>query len=305
MASEVILITGYLGAGKTTTLKHVLENLPTNTQAAAIINERASKALDGEVIKTTGYPVKQLANGCVCCDKKAELEEQLQEIINEYNPEILFIETTGVAEPEPLVELLREHELRAILTVIDAQQYKTHGQLGETTKRQIRFSNAVLINKTDRINHQEQKTLTTHIQEINPQTTIYAAEYGKIDAQELLALDKPKLPKTTTTPTTTHASDALTLHEAYSNNPEQAIQELPATITRAKGHLQTPTGTKNIHYAAGLYSEEESQEINPALILIGRIPASTRIQLLNKFKPPKNTTRYLTKNASELLKASK
>ena len=305
MASEVILLTGYLGAGKTTTLKHLLEHLPTNHSAAAIINERATRALDGEVIQTTGYPVKQLANGCVCCDKKAELEEQIQEIINEHNPELLFIETTGVAEPEPLVELLRDHNLRAILTVLDAQQYKTHKQLGETTKRQISFSNAVLINKTDRINEQELQELKKHVQETNPQTTIYTAQYGKINPEELLKLNKPTLPETKQTTPRSHANDALTIHHAYSKNPEKTIQELPEGIVRAKGHLQTPQGTKNIHYAAGLYSEEESQEENPALILIGHIPATTKLRLLKQLKPPTKTASYLKQNASELLKASK
>ena len=305
MASEVILITGYLGAGKTTTLKHLLENLPKNITAAAIINERASKALDGEVIQTTGYPVKQLANGCVCCDKKAELEEQIQEVIKEHNPQLLFIETTGVAEPEPLVQLLREHQLRAILTVIDAQQYKTHQALGDTTKRQIRFSNAVLINKTDRITAKQEQELRARIQEINPKTTIYSAEFGRIQAHQLTNLQPPKLPKNTKTPKHTHASDALTIHDAYNQELEKTIQELPKTITRIKGHVQTPKGQKSIHYAAGLYSEETSNEENPALILLGNIPATTRIALLNKFRPPKNTTSYLKKNASELLKASK
>ena len=293
-STKIILITGYLGAGKTTALKKLLSTIPKKTKAAALINETASKALDGEELQGYGYPVQQLSNGCVCCNKQDELEEQLKEIIHEHKPEILFIETTGLAHPQPLINFLSKQNTptRAIITVIDAKQHEKTQQLGEITKQQITNSSVVIISKTDLVT--ETKELQEKILKINNQVKIYTKK------PTYTQLQKTPQAKLHAKPTTKnkHQDTSLTIRTTTSTEQLQTILSENETITRAKGVI----GNKRFHYAAGLYNEEETNNKEEVIVLIGNITTTQAIKILWKLRPNKHVTNYLRKHVQEILR---
>src|SRR3989339_476716 len=119
MKTPIIIITGYLGAGKTTLLKNILENSgrtnlsSTNSHAskriAIIMNEFGELTIDAKIVQGDNIEIAELLGGCVCCSLTGELEAAIEELIQKVNPEIIILETTGVAEPDAVILDLEEN----------------------------------------------------------------------------------------------------------------------------------------------------------------------------------------------------
>src|SRR5947209_7398437 len=98
--TPITLITGPLGSGKTTLLRHILEARP--AKMAIVMNEFGEIAIDTKVVQGKNVRIAELGGGCVCCSLVGEFEAAVDEIIDEVDPEIIVVETTGVAEPDAL-----------------------------------------------------------------------------------------------------------------------------------------------------------------------------------------------------------
>lgn len=293
-STEIILITGYLGAGKTTTLKKLLQTAPKKSKIAALINETASKALDGEELQGYGYPVQQLSNGCVCCNKQDELEEQIQHIITEHKPKTLYIETTGLAHPQPLINFLDTIQVptRAIITVIDAKQYEKTNQLGSVTKQQIRHSSIVIISKQDLV--EDTSTLQEEITAINKDAKVYV---NKPTHKQIQRTKRPTLNAQKTTKSK-HNDTSLTIRTHTNTQRLQEVLSKHKEITRAKGVINN----KRFHYAAGLYNEEKTAKQEEVIVLIGTINTTQAMKILWQMRPKKGLARYLRVHIPELLR---
>src|SRR3989344_9260016 len=101
-ATPIIILTGYLGAGKTTLLQRLLDE--TDKRLAVIMNEFGELSVDGTIIKGKDVDIVELSGGCVCCSMTGEFEAAVREIIAKAAPDLIVIETTGVAEPDALVD---------------------------------------------------------------------------------------------------------------------------------------------------------------------------------------------------------
>ena len=101
MKTLISIITGFLGAGKTTLLKRIIDNL--DRKFAILMNEFGDVSIDTDIITGKNVNIAELLGGCVCCSLTGEFEEAIKEIIKKYKPEIIIVETTGVAEPDALV----------------------------------------------------------------------------------------------------------------------------------------------------------------------------------------------------------
>lgn len=294
-STSIVLVTGYLGAGKTTRLKHLLQTLPKELKAAALINETAQQALDGDEIHDLGYPTKQLSNGCICCSKQDDLQEELAQLIQTYQPEIVFIETTGLAHPQPLINFLEtlQTPTQAILTVVDAKQYQAKQQLGKITRQQIRHSNIIAISKTDLV--EDTKQLQNDIQQLHPQATILTTKpiYTDIQNAPKLTLQTQQVTKTR------HTQTSITIRTNTQTQTIQHVLHKHPEITRAKGYVQN----KRFHYAAGLYSHEITTKQEPVIVLIGAFSLYNAIQYLYQLRPNKNAISYYLKHVKELIRS--
>lgn len=286
--TKLVLLTGYLGSGKTTTLKHVLTHLPEHVQTAVIINEYAAAGIDGKIIDHKRYTVKELENGCICCSRGRDLKAQIEYLKKTHSPDIILVETTGVAEPEPLLDIIEETKtpIHAVVVVIDAYQYSKKRVLGDVSQRQIRLANLVLLNKQDLVSTDIIDALTDNVHTLNKDATVCSAAHGQLSAKQLLSVAPPRLTErkkarrvhghnTTSLSLTTTSIVSLKALEAL-------LSALPADVARAKGIVRTARGYRLFQYAAGLYTIEPAQppkDKTGVFVFLGPLSMKTRLSL--------------------------
>ncbi|MGB8955879.1 MAG: GTP-binding protein [Tumebacillaceae bacterium] len=197
----VYLLTGYLGAGKTTLLKTLLRHVKAQgLQPAVLMNEFGSESVDTLLLQGTNVPVVDMLEGCVCCTLKGTLPATLRQIIEGYAPDLLFLETTGVASPKELLKELQAPELDGLLTVagvftsVSAKRFpmdltdEANMAINERTMlEQARHADALLLSKTDLVTEEKREALAALLRELNPQATLFTVTKGVVDPTALLA----------------------------------------------------------------------------------------------------------------------
>lgn len=155
----VNLITGFLGVGKTTSIKQLLKNKPTNERWALIINEFGAVAIDQTAFEETtenGLTVREVAGGCICCTANLPMQMTLTLVLRQIKPHRILIEPTGIGHPESILDMLRSKflrdvlDIRATICLVDPRQwqqdkYREH----ETFIDQITLSDVLIANKID------------------------------------------------------------------------------------------------------------------------------------------------------------
>lgn len=192
----VTILSGYLGAGKTTLLNKLLErNVSKNI--VVIENEYSEKGIDNELINPSAQHVFALNDGCICCSLSTHLEETLYDVLNlEQRPEHLIIETTGLADPAPVISsflkddsIISSHfKLDGVITIVDALNFDAHQQ-DDIYKKQIAMSNFVVLNKVAKVEDEELKRIKRQINFMNCDVAIRTTNYSRVDRVDLLKLD--------------------------------------------------------------------------------------------------------------------
>lgn len=112
---KVTLVTGFLGAGKTTLIRHLLAQAPINERWAVLVNEFGDIGLDGAFYSDLGVAITEVAGGCVCCTTSAAFQQGLNQLIRQYNPDRIFIEPSGLGHPKQIIQQLRGDMYRDVL----------------------------------------------------------------------------------------------------------------------------------------------------------------------------------------------
>jgi G3E family GTPase len=155
----VNLITGFLGVGKTTAVRHLLASKPANEYWAVLVNEFGEVGIDGAAIASMGdgLNVVEVPGGCICCTTSPMLRVSLTKLLRAKRPDRLLIEPSGLGHPAGIVDVLRDPflaaalELRAIITLVDPRQLDdTRYTLNETWRDQIALADVLVANKCDR-----------------------------------------------------------------------------------------------------------------------------------------------------------
>src|SRR5881296_2600016 len=177
LRTPITLITGPLGSGKTTLLRHILATRP--AKIAIVMNEFGEIAIDSKVVEGKNVRITELGGGCVCCSLIGEFESAVNEIIQRVEPDIIVVETTGLAEPEALVfniqEALPQCRLDGVASVIDADMLVRFPELGHTTRLQIESADILLLNKIDLVEPAQIEPLETKLRQINSTAAIIRA----------------------------------------------------------------------------------------------------------------------------------
>lgn len=188
----VDILTGFLGSGKTTLLRHVLEHGLRGKPVAVIMNEIGEIGIDGRVI--TGLSaveqMVELSSGCICCtidDYRFDLA--VQEIIETARPHLIVIESTGLADPEPLVDRVKAAGLGldAVIAVVDAADAPRHLQETVVARRQIEAADFLVLNKLDLVDDATAGRLERRLARLNKRAQRFRTVRGAIDSDVLFA----------------------------------------------------------------------------------------------------------------------
>jgi G3E family GTPase len=196
----VTLITGFLGAGKTTLISRLLRH-PDMDRVAVVINEIGEVGIDNDLVKMSSENVSLLANGCLCCSVRTDLQETLRELFGERRagaiPDFdrVFIETTGLADPAPVIQTLSsdgmlgaQYRLDGVVTLVDAVNALTQLEQSPEAERQIAHADRVFITKGDLADEPGLARLRATVRAINAQADIRTCTMGDLAPAELIGI---------------------------------------------------------------------------------------------------------------------
>ncbi|CAM4012151.1 CobW family GTP-binding protein [Aeromonas bestiarum] len=200
-AVAVTLLTGFLGAGKTTLLNHFLRH-HADASVAILENEFGAANIDGALLEGgSGVSVVELSNGCVCCSVRGEFRAALSDLLarraaGELRFERLIVETTGLADPAPIIQtFFVEEELRdalrldAVITLVDGEHIGRQLDEHPVAAAQIGFADRILLTKTDRVDGATREAAIARVHGINPRAQILDIVQGECPAECWLDLD--------------------------------------------------------------------------------------------------------------------
>lgn len=218
----VTVLSGYLGAGKTTILNHVLNNRD-RLKVAVIVNDLSEVNIDADLVRDGGglsrteEKLVEMSNGCICCTLRDDLLQEVERLAKEGRFDYMLIESTGIGEPLPVaqtftyvdedqdIDLTKLTRLDCMVTVVDAYHFWQDFNSPETLKErnqeagdgdtrnvvhlltdQVEFCDVLVINKCDMVGEEELDNLETALRGLQPRAKIIRASQGKIDPREIL-----------------------------------------------------------------------------------------------------------------------
>ena len=215
----ITVLTGYLGAGKTTLMNHILTNQE-GYKVAVIVNDIGEVNIDAKLIADGGFineedkgDVVPLSNGCICCTLKEDLMNQIVDILKTKKFDYILIEASGICEPLPIAQtitLLSESmdkyglpkicRLDNVVTVVDSLRLVSEFGCGENLVKedidgedienllieQIEFCNVIVLNKVDEVTENELNTVKAVIKKLQPTAKIIETNYAKVDVKEIM-----------------------------------------------------------------------------------------------------------------------
>jgi G3E family GTPase len=195
----VVLVTGFLGSGKTTLLQRIL-NLPQLANTAVIINELGEVGIDHHLVRQVTENVVLLPNGCLCCKVRDDLGVTMRELHsasqagNAHRLERLIIETTGLADPVPIVHTLmtdpvvdKAFRLQAVVTVVDAINGEHNLSVYDESVRQVAIADRLIVTKTDIADKQATARLVSRLHQLNPAAAISEAQSSACDVLDFFS----------------------------------------------------------------------------------------------------------------------
>ncbi len=183
------VLMGFLGVGKTSAILNLLEQKPEHEKWAVLVNEFGKVGIDGAIYASQGVQVKEVAGGCMCCAAGVPLQVAVNNLLKEFRPDRLLIETTGLGHPKRVLDTLRGEYfnksllLKASICLVDPKNLKdTRYTRHETFIDQIALSDILVANKTDLADVESLHLFDRIVEEFNPKKLLAAkTEFGKLD----------------------------------------------------------------------------------------------------------------------------
>jgi G3E family GTPase len=186
----VTVLTGYLGAGKTTLLNHILTH-EHGKKVAVIVNEFGEIGIDNQLVVSTDEEIFEMNNGCICCTVRGDLIRIITKLMRRQFDHLL-IETTGLADPAPVIQTFfsdddvkQKTHLDAVVTVVDTKHISLHWDSAEA-QEQIAFADVILLNKIDLVTPSELEELEAKIRTMNAIAKIYHTENSQVEMSSIL-----------------------------------------------------------------------------------------------------------------------
>lgn len=283
---EILLISGFLGAGKTTLIINLLaSDIKGIGKWAVIVNEFGKVGIDGTVLSGRDVDIMELQSGCICCTIKTDFLRAIKEINDRVGPDFLVVEPTGIAQPGDILDIVSEppvsefSHLKSMVTVVDADFFKAREVLGTFYENQIRCADILILNKVDLVDDGQIRETEALLHQMNPRARILTARYCKVDPSLLFW--------------SSSADREVFIHEHQGNGHQEGegfqsfsfederpvererltrfLDSLPPRIFRCKGWVRFHDASAFLDFTGGRYRIEPiDSPRTTALTFVGR-----------------------------------
>lgn len=190
--TKIDVISGFLGAGKTTFIKRLVEGNKDKGKTIIIENEFGEIGIDGGFLKNSGIEIKEMNSGCICCSLAGDFEASLRELLEKYSPNRVIIEPSGVGKLSDVLKAVSDVEKdlpvesNSAVTVVDVKKCKMYMKnFGEFFNNQIQFANTIILSRTDLADDKKIEEAVALIKGVNPEATIVTTPLDKLSDEKI------------------------------------------------------------------------------------------------------------------------
>ena len=190
---KIDIISGFLGAGKTTLIKKLLKEGFQNEQVVLIENEFGEIGIDGGFLKEAGIEIREMNSGCICCSLVGDFGASLKEVVEKYNPDRIIIEPSGVGKLSDVIKAVQgvQEEVDIVLnsytTVVDAKKCRMYMRnFGEFFNNQVEYAGAIIMSRTDIVDEKKAQEAMELLRSINKKAAIITTPIEKLSGEKLV-----------------------------------------------------------------------------------------------------------------------
>ena len=191
--TKIDIISGFLGAGKTTLIKKLLSEAFAGEQVVLIENEFGEIGIDGGFLKESGIEIREMNSGCICCSLVGDFGKSLREVVDTYHPDRILIEPSGVGKLSDVIKAVQDvqndidAELNSFTTVVDATKCRIYRKnFGEFFSNQIEYAGAVILSRTDKGKPEKVEESDSLIRELNDKAPFITTPIGQLPGEKIL-----------------------------------------------------------------------------------------------------------------------
>ncbi len=191
--TKIDIISGFLGAGKTTFIKKLIEEVFQGQKIVLIENEFGEVGIDGGFLKDAGIEITEMNSGCICCSLVGDFDKNLKEVLNKFHPDRILIEPSGVGKlsdvMKSVIDLEKEQDvkLNALVTVVNAAKAsKQMKAFGEFFNNQIEFATTVVLSRSQNVSQEKLELCVKQIQDLNKKAAIITTPWNDISGEAVL-----------------------------------------------------------------------------------------------------------------------
>ena len=191
--TKIDIISGFLGAGKTTFIKKMIDEAFKGEQIVLIENEFGEVGIDGGFLKDSGIEITEMNSGCICCSLVGDFGKNLNEVITKYHPDRILIEPSGVGKlsdvMKSVIDIEKEQDvkLNALVTVVNAlKASKQMKAFGEFFNNQIEYATTVILSRSQNATPEQLEFCVNQIQKLNPNAAIITTDWASIPGEQIL-----------------------------------------------------------------------------------------------------------------------
>ena len=192
-ATKIDIISGFLGAGKTTLIKKLLKDAFQGEQVVLIENEFGEIGIDGGFLKEAGIEIREMNSGCICCSLVGDFGASLKEVVSKYHPDRILIEPSGVGKLSDVIKAVQgvQEEVGLVLnsytTVVDAKKCKMYMRnFGEFFNNQVEYAGAIIMSRTDIVDEAKAQAAMELLRGINGKAAIITTPIEKLEGKKIL-----------------------------------------------------------------------------------------------------------------------
>ncbi len=193
--TQIDIISGFLGAGKTTFIKKMLKEAFAGEQVVLIENEFGEIGIDGGFLKESGIEIREMNSGCICCSLVGDFGKSLKEVVDTYHPDRILIEPSGVGKLSDVIKAVQDVQdeidarLNSFTTVVDVTKCKIYKKnFGEFFSNQIEYAGAVILSRTDKAKTEKIREAVALLRELNDKAPVITTPIAELSGEKLLEI---------------------------------------------------------------------------------------------------------------------